>query len=107
MFGATAHLALAGMATVAVVVSVATGIVFGLVPALHGSRAYGSPMQARFQGKGVVGGEEWIYNYIGWLVPVWPNSTNELQARAMAVDRSWRGPAREYVAAYRRAIALA
>ena len=30
----------------------------------------------------------------------------ELQARAMAIDRSWRGPAREYVSAYRRAIAL-
>ena len=30
-----------------------------------------------------------------------------LQARAMSVDHSWRGPAREYVAAYRRAIAFA
>ena len=30
----------------------------------------------------------------------------EIQARAMAIDRSWRGPAREYVSAYRRAIAL-
>jgi starch synthase len=30
----------------------------------------------------------------------------QIQARAMSVDRSWRGPAREYVAAYRRAIAL-
>lgn len=41
---------------------------------LHGSRAYGSPMQVRFQGKGIVSGEEWIYDYIGWLIPVWPNS---------------------------------
>ena len=31
----------------------------------------------------------------------------EIQRRAMAADFSWRGPAREYVAAYRRAIALA
>lgn len=30
----------------------------------------------------------------------------EIQARAMSVDYSWRGPAREYVTAYRRAIAL-
>jgi starch synthase len=30
----------------------------------------------------------------------------QIQARAMAIDHSWRGPAREYVAAYRRAIAL-
>lgn len=31
----------------------------------------------------------------------------QIQARAMAADHSWRGPAREYVAAYRRAIELA
>ena len=46
---------------------------------LHGSRTYGYPSQVRFQGKGLVNGEEWIYYYLGWLVPVWPNSTNELQ----------------------------
>ncbi len=50
---------------------------------LHGSRAYGSPMQVRFQGKGLVSGEEWIYDYIGWLVPVWPNSTDTLQRPAI------------------------
>jgi hypothetical protein len=50
---------------------------------LHGSRAYGSPMQVRFQGKGLVGGEEWIYDYIGWLVPVWPNSTDTLDRPAI------------------------
>ena len=50
---------------------------------LHGSMSSGNPGQVRFQGKGVVSGAEWIYDYIGWLVPVWPNSTNELQARAM------------------------
>jgi hypothetical protein len=50
---------------------------------LHGSRAYGSPMQARFQGKGLVNGEEWIYDYIAWLVPDWPNSNATLQKLAM------------------------
>src|SRR5262245_22655077 len=50
---------------------------------LRGSFGYGSPMQVRFEGKGVVGGEEWIYDYIGWLVPVWPNSTDELQVPAI------------------------
>ena len=49
--------------------------------ALHGSFGYGSPMQVRFQGKGLVGGEEWIYDYIGWLVPVWPNSNAATAAR--------------------------
>lgn len=51
--------------------------------ALHGSRSYGSPAQVRFQGKGLVGGEEWIYDYIGWLVPVWPSSTDQLDRAAI------------------------
>ncbi len=47
---------------------------------LRGSRGYGSPMQIHFRGKGVgLLGEEWIYEYLGWLVPVWPNSTDTLQ----------------------------
>jgi len=50
---------------------------------LHGSRGYGNPMQVRFQGKGVVGGELWIYDYIGWLVPDWPNSDGRLQQPAI------------------------
>jgi len=50
---------------------------------LHGSLGYGSPMQARFQGKGMVSGEEWVYDYICWLVPVWPNSDAILQRAAM------------------------
>ena len=50
---------------------------------LYGSRDYGTPMQVRFQGKGLVDGEEWIYDYIGWLVPVWPNSNPTLQRPAM------------------------
>jgi hypothetical protein len=51
--------------------------------ALRGSRTYGYPSQVRFQGKGVVGGEEWIYDYVGWLVPVWPNSDDRLQRPAI------------------------
>ncbi len=52
--------------------------------ALHGSRGYGSPMSVCFQGKGTVDGEEWIYDYIGWLVPTWPNSTSKQQRAAIA-----------------------
>lgn len=51
--------------------------------ALHGSREYGSPMKVRFQGKGLVSGSEWVYDYIGWLVPVWPNSDASLQRAAI------------------------
>ncbi len=51
--------------------------------ALRGSRSYGSPAEVRFRGKGVVGGEEWIYDYVGWLVPVWPASTDALDQPAI------------------------
>jgi len=37
---------------------------------LNGTINYGDPYSVRFQGKGVVGGEEWIYDYIAWLVPI-------------------------------------
>jgi hypothetical protein len=50
---------------------------------LRGSRGYGSPMQARFQGTGVVSGEEWVYDYLGWLVPRWPNGVDEFERQAM------------------------
>ena len=50
---------------------------------LHGSIGYGSPAQVRFQGKGLVQGAEWVYDYIGWLVPVWPNSNDSLQTAAI------------------------
>ena len=50
---------------------------------LYGSFGFGSPGQVRFQGKGLVSGSEWIYDYIGWLVPVWPNSTELLQRAAI------------------------
>lgn len=50
---------------------------------LHGSRSYGNPMQARFEGRGKVGDEEWVYDYIGWLVPDWPNSNASLQRPAI------------------------
>ncbi|MGB7924362.1 MAG: hypothetical protein WCF57_14050 [Pyrinomonadaceae bacterium] len=50
---------------------------------LHGSISYGTPGQVRFQGRGLVSGEEWVYDYIGWLVPVWPNSNATLQRAAI------------------------
>lgn len=50
---------------------------------LHGSISYGTPAQVRFQGSGQVNGEEWVYDYIGWLVPVWPNSNSRLQRAAI------------------------
>ena len=50
---------------------------------LHGAIGYGSPGQVRFRGSGLVNGEKCVYDYIGWLVPVWPNSNAQLQRAAI------------------------
>ena len=56
--------------------------------ALKGAREYGNPMHARFQGTGVVGGEKWIYDYDGYLVPHWPNGVGQQPAIVGSVIRT-------------------
>jgi hypothetical protein len=56
--------------------------------ALKGSRAYGHPMQARFQGTGFVGGEPWAYDYEAYLIPDWPNGVNQRAALVGSVVRT-------------------
>ena len=55
---------------------------------LQGSRQYGTPMRARFQGTGVVGGEEWVYDYDGYLVTPWPNGVQQRPAMTGSVIRT-------------------
>ncbi|ASF48091.1 hypothetical protein [Methylovulum psychrotolerans] len=55
---------------------------------LQGSREYGSPMRVRFQGVGVVGGEQWIYDYEGYLVAHWPNGVQQIPALVGSVIRT-------------------
>lgn len=55
---------------------------------LTGSRSYGNPMQIRFQGKGFVGGEEWIYDYEGYLSPMWPNGVQQRPALVGTIVRT-------------------
>ena len=47
---------------------------------LTGSIAYGNPFNLEFQGKGIVGGAEWIYNYKGYFVPNWVDGKNQRPA---------------------------
>jgi hypothetical protein len=56
--------------------------------ALKGSRQYGTPNRARFQGVGVVGGEKWIYDYECYLVPHWPNGVDQRPALVGSVVRT-------------------
>ena len=55
---------------------------------LKGGRAYGNPMHARFQGVGIVSGEQWIYDYEGYLVPDWPNGVGQVAAIVGSVIRT-------------------
>jgi hypothetical protein len=56
--------------------------------ALKGARAYGNPMHVRFQGVGIVSGEQWVYDYEGYLVPNWPNGVHQVPAIVGSVIRT-------------------
>jgi hypothetical protein len=55
---------------------------------LKGSRQYGTPMHVRFQGVGTVNGEQWIYDYEGYLVAHWPNGVQQRPAIVGSVIRT-------------------
>ena len=55
---------------------------------LNGAIGYGTPWSVRFQGKGVVDGEEWIYDYTGYVVPPWPNGVDQRPAIVGSVIRT-------------------
>jgi hypothetical protein len=55
---------------------------------LKGNRGYGNPFNVRFQGKGKVGDETWTYDYIGYLVPAWPNGDGQRPAIVGSVIRT-------------------
>lgn len=56
--------------------------------ALKGSREYGTPMRVRFQGTGIVSGEQWVYDYEGYLVSHWPNGVQQRPAIVGSVIRT-------------------
>ncbi|MBY0475348.1 MAG: hypothetical protein K2Q13_09855 [Nitrosomonas sp.] len=55
---------------------------------LKGSREYGTPMRIRFQGTGIVNGEQWIYDYEGYLISHWPNGVQQRPAIVGSVIRT-------------------
>lgn len=54
---------------------------------LTGSINYGDPFTARFQGKGVVGGNQWIYEYVCYMVNPWQNGVDQVPAFVGSVIR--------------------
>jgi hypothetical protein len=67
-----------------------TGLIYGDGWALNlkGSATWGNPFEVRFQGTGVVGGEEWKYDYIGYAVKPWPNGIDQRMAIAGSIVRT-------------------
>lgn len=56
--------------------------------ALNGHTSYGAPFAAHFQGSGTIGGEPWVYDYTGYLVPVWPHGVDQTDALVGSVVRT-------------------
>ena len=55
---------------------------------LKGGITYGNPLTVRFQGKGLVGGAEWVYDYLGYLVNEWPNGVAQRPALVGTIVRT-------------------
>jgi len=56
---------------------------------LTGSSSFGNPFAVRFQGVGNSPGiEEWVYDYVGYLVPIWPNGVDQRPAMVGSAVRT-------------------
>ena len=55
---------------------------------LNGHYTYGAPFTLRFQGSGAIGGELWVYDYVGYLIPVWPHGVAQTPAIVGSVVRT-------------------
>jgi hypothetical protein len=55
---------------------------------LNGSINYGDPYSLRFQGKGKVGSEEWVYDYAGYVIKPWPDGVNQTPAIVGSIVRT-------------------
>ena len=67
-----------------------TGRIFGdsWQLTLKGYKTFGNPNEIRFQGSGIVGGEQWIYDYVGYLVNDWPNGIDQISALVGSIVRT-------------------
>lgn len=55
---------------------------------LDGTATDGTPATLRWQGKGAVDGEEWVYDYLGYLVPMWTDRVNQIETIVGTIIRS-------------------
>jgi hypothetical protein len=58
---------------------------------LRGTVAYGNATTVRFQGVGIEGeakSDNWVYDYLGYLAPMWPNGVNQRSAIVGTIVRT-------------------
>ncbi|NEI59429.1 hypothetical protein GR200_30840 [Rhizobium leguminosarum] len=53
-----------------------------------GTVTSGDPSSIRFTGSGQIGGENWVYDYLGFLVPPWPNGIDQRPAIVGTIVRT-------------------
>lgn len=58
---------------------------------MFGSTGFGAPFSIRIQGVGKDPGsqsEGWVYDYLGWYIPAWPNGVDQRPAIVGTVIRT-------------------
>ncbi len=55
---------------------------------LKGTIIPGNAPEVRFQGTGTVNGAHWVYDYMGYLVPPWPNGVHQVLSIVGSVVRT-------------------
>ena len=55
---------------------------------LTGDVTGGDPTRLRWQGRGQIGGETWVYDYLGYVVPDWQNGVDQTDAIVGTIIRS-------------------
>lgn len=55
--------------------------------AITGTHSPGDPARLQLEGRGMIENEEWVYAYLGYLVPTWPKSVDQRDTIAGSVMR--------------------
>jgi hypothetical protein len=55
---------------------------------LDGESTEGNPTRLRWQGRGEIGGEIWVYDYLGYVVPDWPSGVDQTDSIVGTIVRT-------------------
>ena len=55
--------------------------------AITGTVTPGNPTRLQLEGRGMIENEEWVYAYLGYMVPSWPKGVDQFDAIVGSVIR--------------------